>query len=62
MEKVREELRSATFEGLKSHSLKLLELIQNENENQKHCSVTVIPDLLRLLEDSSPSALQPFLE
>lgn len=58
-----EQLRSATFQHLKSHTLQLLELLQNtQNQNPKHCSVTVIPDLLRFLQNSSPSSLQPFFE
>ncbi|XP_027362436.1 uncharacterized protein LOC113870038 [Abrus precatorius] len=55
--------RSITFQSLKSYSLHLLDLLQNPQiENQKHCSVTVIPDLLRFLHSSSPSTLQPFFD
>lgn len=58
-----EQLRSATFQRLKSYTLQLLELLQNtQNQNPKHCSVTVIPDLLHFLQNSSPSSLQPFFE
>ncbi|KAK7349039.1 hypothetical protein VNO80_23875 [Phaseolus coccineus] len=58
-----DQLRSNTFQHLKSHSLHLLDLVQNPHiHNQKHCSVTVIPQLLRFLHNSSPSALQPFFD
>ncbi|KAJ1440469.1 Armadillo-type fold [Sesbania bispinosa] len=67
MEKVAEEeteqLKSITFQRLKSYTLHLLELLQNpQNQNQKHLSVTVIPELLRFLQNSSPSTLQPFFD
>ncbi|ESW25029.1 hypothetical protein PHAVU_003G002100 [Phaseolus vulgaris] len=58
-----DQLRSSTFQRLKSHSLHLLDLVQNPHiHNQKHCSVTVIPQLLRFLHSSSPSTLQPFFD
>jgi hypothetical protein len=58
-----EQIRSITFQRLKSYTLQLLELLQNpQNQNQKHCSVTVIPEFLRFLQNSSPSTLQPFFE
>ncbi|QCD89332.1 Armadillo-type fold [Vigna unguiculata] len=58
-----DQLRSSTFQRLKSHSLHLLDLLQNPHiHNQKHCSVTVIPQLLRFLHISSPSTLQPFFD
>nr|KYP42134.1 hypothetical protein KK1_036480 [Cajanus cajan] len=58
-----EQLRSTTFQRLKSFSLHLLDLLQNPHiENQKHSSVTVIPQLLRFLRNSSPSTLQPFFD
>ncbi|WVZ26978.1 hypothetical protein V8G54_000019 (mitochondrion) [Vigna mungo] len=69
MEKLTEEevetdqLKSSTFQRLKSHSLHLLDLLQNPHiHNQKHSSVTVIPQLLHFLQTSSPSALQPFFD
>ncbi|GAU34751.1 hypothetical protein TSUD_17230 [Trifolium subterraneum] len=56
-------IKSITFQRLKSYTLKLLELLQNpQNQNQKHCSVTVIPEFLRFLQNSSPSTLQPFFD
>jgi len=61
-----DELRSITFQRLKSHTLNLLQLLQNpqnqNNQNQKHFSVTVIPQFLRFLHNSSPESLQPFFE
>ncbi|KAK7308317.1 hypothetical protein VNO77_41919 [Canavalia gladiata] len=58
-----EQLRSSTFQSLKSFSLHLLDLLRNSQiENQKHCSVIVIPDLLHFLQNSSPSTLQPFFD
>ncbi|WJX17050.1 hypothetical protein P8452_07005 [Trifolium repens] len=58
-----EQIRSITFQRLKSYTLQLLELLQNpQNQNQKHCSVTVIPEFLRFLQNSSPSTLQPFFD
>ncbi|XP_014490963.1 TELO2-interacting protein 1 homolog [Vigna radiata var. radiata] len=58
-----DQLKSSTFQRLKSHSLHLLDLLQNPHiHNQKHSSVTVIPQLLRFLQTSSPSALQPFFD
>ena len=55
-----EQLRSTTFQHLKSFSLQLLELLQNPSH--KHSPVNVIADLLRFLQSSSPSNLQPFFE
>ncbi|CAJ1933002.1 unnamed protein product [Sphenostylis stenocarpa] len=58
-----EQLRSSTFQRLKSYSLQLLDLLQNPHiHNQKHCSLTVIPQLLSFLRNSSPSTLQPFFD
>ncbi|KAK7310173.1 hypothetical protein RJT34_07504 [Clitoria ternatea] len=58
-----EQFRSTAFQCLKSYTLQLLDLLHNPQiENQKHCSVTVIPDLLRFLHNSSPSTLQPFFD
>ncbi|XP_057445724.1 uncharacterized protein LOC130737884 [Lotus japonicus] len=58
-----EELRSTTFQRLKSHSLQLLDLIRNpNNQNQKHFSLVVIPELLHFLHNSSSSDLQPFFD
>ncbi|CAI8605258.1 unnamed protein product [Vicia faba] len=58
-----EQLRTITFQRLKSHTMNLLELLQNpHNQNQKHCSVTVIPELLRFLQNCLPSTLQPFFD
>ncbi|XP_073223628.1 uncharacterized protein [Cicer arietinum] len=58
-----EQLRSATFQCLKSHTLNLLELLQNpQTQNQKHSSATVIAELLRFLQNSSSSTLQPFFD
>ncbi|XP_061348789.1 uncharacterized protein LOC133294152 [Gastrolobium bilobum] len=58
-----EQLRSTTFQHLKSYSLQLLDLLRNPQvQNQNHSSVTVIPELLRFLQNSSPSTLQPFFD
>ncbi|KHN46513.1 uncharacterized protein LOC114425384 [Glycine soja] len=58
-----EQLRTSTFQRLKSHTLHLLDLLQNPHiQYQKHCSLTVIPQLLRFLQSSSPSTLQPFFD
>ncbi|CAL5207919.1 unnamed protein product [Lathyrus oleraceus] len=58
-----EQLRTITFQRLKSHTMNLLELLQNpHNHNQKHCSLTVIPELLRFLQNCLPSTLQPFFD
>ncbi|RDX87599.1 TELO2-interacting protein 1-like protein, partial [Mucuna pruriens] len=52
-----------TLERLKSYSLQLLHLLQNPHiQNQKHCSVTVIPEFLSFLQNSSSSTLQPFFD
>lgn len=61
-----DELRSITFQRLKSHTLNLLQFLQNpqnqNNQNQKHFSVTVIPQFLHFLHNSSPQSLQPFFD
>ncbi|RHN78390.1 hypothetical protein MtrunA17_Chr1g0164971 [Medicago truncatula] len=61
-----DELRSITFQRLKSHTLNLLQLLQNpqnqNNQNQKHFSITAIPQFLHFLHNSSPESLQPFFD
>ncbi|CAL0302378.1 unnamed protein product [Lupinus luteus] len=57
-----EEISETAFPHLKSYSLQLLQLLQNPQiQNQKHCS-SVIARLLRFLQNSSHSTLQPFFD
>ncbi|KAK7407807.1 hypothetical protein VNO78_09907 [Psophocarpus tetragonolobus] len=65
MEEAEEEVLGTEqlFQRLKSYSLHLLDLLQNPRiENQKRCSLTTIPQLLRFLHTSSSSTLQPFFD
>ncbi|OIV95355.1 hypothetical protein TanjilG_07511 [Lupinus angustifolius] len=59
-----EQISDTAFPHLKSYSLQLLQLLQNpqnQNQNQKQCS-SVIAQLLRFLQNSSHSTLQPFFD